>query len=334
MNILVIRFSSMGDVILTAPVFTLLRSRYPGATIILLTRHEYGDIFRDDPRINRILSPKKGEWPSELSDIVWDKIIDLQANSSSRRVIRKLNTNSPVARFRKLHFERLLLLLLRIDCYKPEENVVYRYAKAAGYSEKEHGALPLVEIRVSHSGTGIKNKTAEIMNQGKPILALMPFSAWKNKEWPITYYAETGRYFISRGWNIAILGGPEEREKGISLKNMLGPAAFSFAGELSIGGSAELLARCSLALGNDTGLSHLARASGVETGIIYGATTRHFGFFPYGKPPYAIFEEKIWCRPCHPHGGNICLRYNKRSCLFRIKPDVVVRRLEALAGDR
>jgi heptosyltransferase-2 len=78
-------------------------------------------------------------------------------------------------------------------------------------------------------------------------------------------------------------------------------------------------------------LSHLARACGVKTGIIFGPTTRHFGFYPYGEPPFAIFETDLKCRPCHAHGGNLCLRGGKQ-CMRRIQPDEVIKGLMELSA--
>jgi heptosyltransferase-2 len=84
-----------------------------------------------------------------------------------------------------------------------------------------------------------------------------------------------------------------------------------------------------LALGNDTGLVHLARACGVKTGVIFGPTARQFGFYPYGEPPFAVFEQNLACRPCHAHGGNVCLRLN-RACTRSIGFKQVIRGLEEL----
>ena len=105
------------------------------------------------------------------------------------------------------------------------------------------------------------------------------------------------------------------------------------AGELSLYECGCFLTHCSLALGNDTGLSHLARACGVKTGVLFGPTTRHFGFYPYGDPAFRIFEEPLVCRPCHAHGGNICLRMSRR-CMRGISYKRVIRELDELSHQK
>ena len=112
-------------------------------------------------------------------------------------------------------------------------------------------------------------------------------------------------------------------------KERIGGTCAALAGELSLHDCGSLLTGFSLALGNDTGLSHLARATGVKTGVFFGPTTRHFGFYPYGDPPFKVFEEKLLCRPCHAHGGNRCIRLSRR-CLHHIEPAAVIDGLEKL----
>jgi heptosyltransferase-2 len=129
-----------------------------------------------------------------------------------------------------------------------------------------------------------------------------------------------------------IAGGPQDSAAAEALKGRIGGQCNSAAGRLTLNETACLIARCRLALGNDTGLCHLARACGVKTGVIYGPTTSHFGFYPYGDPPYRVFEARHFCRPCHAHGGNICYT-GSRQCMKKIRPETVIKGLEALHGE-
>jgi heptosyltransferase-2 len=166
------------------------------------------------------------------------------------------------------------------------------------------------------------------------MMALVPFSAWRNKQWPQSRFRTVGKYFQTKGWSVVIFGGPGDREPARRLCDAIGGTCSSVAGEGSLYDLGCLMKQCRLCFGNDTGLTHLARACGVRTGIIYGSTTRHFGFFPYGPPAYRIFETPLWCRPCHAHGGNLCWRIS-RACLRRIDRQTVITGLEDLCrGDR
>ena len=139
------------------------------------------------------------------------------------------------------------------------------------------------------------------------------------------------RHFQKQGWIAVIFGGPDDAVRAGSMQQRIGNSCIALAGKPSLYENGCLLGGFSLALGNDTGLSHLARACGVRTGFLYGPTTRHFGFYPYGDPPFLVFETPLFCRPCHAHGGNVCLRLTHR-CLRRIGPDTVIKGLEELAA--
>ena len=337
MNILIIRFSSMGDVILATSVFSYLKSEYPDSRIWFITGKIYSDLFSLDNRIYRVISYEKGKEKNiieELKNVTFDKIIDLQ-NSPKSLFIRKhlFSSQSPLV-FKKLYFKRLLLLLTRINLYKKENNIVARYIKTVDSKINCKTFLPPPKIIIDNT-INIININSNILSGSfvRPIIALFPFSAWKNKKWPASYFKVVGKYFALKGWNIIIAGGPQDIEESEKLKKSIGNQCFSIAGLCNLKETAYIISKCNLALGNDTGFSHLARACGVKTGIIYGSTTYHWGFYPYGKPSYRIFEKNLFCRPCHPHGGNFCFLFN-RICLKRIYPEDVIKGLLELSGEK
>jgi heptosyltransferase-2 len=340
MNILVVRFSSMGDVICVTPLFSFLKKKYPSASITFVTDKAYSGLFADDPRLSQVIGIDKQQ--SSRAPVVskggWDLVVDVQNNARSRRMLAHTKGVAMVGSFDKLHVQRFILLFLRWSVYRPRQNVVTRYIRAAG------GVVSIEElddVRLFFSEEAKKNALAIVRGKTngpvKPLIALFPFSAWKNKEWPLAGYAGVGRHFISRGWNVVIMGGKSDMGRANELRDMVGGPCLSLAGSLSLYECGSLLTGFSLAFGNDTGLSHLARASGVKTGIIFGPTTRHFGFYPYGGPAFKIFDvgvgrdPPIVCRPCHAHGGNICIRMT-HACMRRITVDRVIAGLEELGA--
>jgi ADP-heptose:LPS heptosyltransferase len=333
MKILVIRFSSIGDVILVAPLFSYLCAKYPAAAITFVTEVNYVGLFTDDPRVAEVVGIDKSapEVPTRFIAETWDLIVDLQNSSRSRTIVSSLKTASPVGYFDKLHWKRSALLFLRWDAYDPREHVAQRYLRAAGASAKSEEAAPVRlyfrEGACLRTHALFRRQTGDIF---RPAIALFPFSAWKNKEWPVGNFINVGRYFLTKGWNVAIMGGVADVNRADRMKQLIGNRCVSLVGKLSLFESGCLLTGFTLALGNDTGMSHLARASGVKTGIIYGPTTRHFGFYPYGEPRFKIFEEKTLCRPCHAHGGNVCPRFS-HVCMKRINYRRVIEELVELA---
>lgn len=334
MNILVVRFSSIGDVVCVTPLFSFLKKKYPAASVTFVTDKAYSGLFADDPRLSQVIGIDKGNMARVplVSTGVWDLAVDVQNNARSRTMLKNTRGAAMVGTFDKLHFQRLVLLLFRCSLYPRDQNVVTRYIKAAGGTV---ALQDLEEPRLFFSDESKRRARAILSRKSdgtkRPLLALFPFSAWKNKEWPLENYAATGRHFLSNNWDVVIMGGPLDKERAHLLRDRIGGRCITLAGSLSLHECGSFLTEFSLALGNDTGLTHLARACGVKTGVIFGPTTRHFGFYPYGETEFKIFEEPLVCRPCHAHGGNRCLRIS-RPCMKRIGVERVIEGLEGLAG--
>jgi ADP-heptose:LPS heptosyltransferase len=329
-DLLIIRFSSMGDVILAAALFTYIKTVNAAARLHFVTNDLYAPLFKDDPRLIAVYGVSAANMQATFAALArtsWTRIIDLQNSRKSRRLCRRYFSAQPTGRFEKHHGERTILLYTRINRYHDVPPVAERYIATAGFSSTQPHDTPPPTLQLPSAtdrATGFFNK-----REAMPILALMPFCAWKNKEWPVEYFRAVGTHFRDQGWNILIAGGPEEQSRAEALARLIGAGAASIAGQLTLAETGSALGACRLALGGDTGLSHLARALGVRTGILFGPTTHHFGFYPFGEPAFRIFERPMWCRPCHAHGGNACWRMCRR-CLEGIKPQEVIAGLEQM----
>jgi heptosyltransferase-2 len=331
MRILVVRLSSMGDVILATPALAYLRQQHPESTIWFATGREYAELFSSDPRVDRVVALDPG--PGTAGDLAgqkWDWIVDLQNSRRSRAIIARLGHGVRTTAFDKLHGRRALLLIARINAYGPADHVVARYLRAAGWQGGRPPFAPSVRVDPVPGEAGIAWLNTRL-DPSRPIAALMPFSAWTNKQWPLEGHAQVAGALIQRGWSTLVLGGPDDAPAASAFARGVGDHCVSAAGELSLAQTAAALTRCAVALGIDTGLSHLARACGVRTVVIYGSTTWQWGFFPYGEPAFRTMEVPLWCRPCHAHGGTVCWR-GSRPCLSRISADQAVDALLQLAS--
>jgi ADP-heptose:LPS heptosyltransferase len=331
-NILVLRLSSMGDVILITPLLSFLKTQHSSHSITLVTGIDYASLFTDDPRLAAVIGIGAGEkrLPKYILDNKWDFAVDLQNNRRSHTLLRSIDADVGRGYFDKLYWQRLALLFFRCDTYDSRLHVARRYIHAAACNSVPDKMPPLRVFFSDNSRRMVRTKyLLPAGNTECSFLALFPFSAWKNKEWPAESYIEVGRYFLTKGWIPVIMGGQGDVTRAQKLESGIGGRCISLAGRISIYECGALLTGFSLALGNDTGLSHLARACGVRTGIFFGPTTRHFGYFPYGDPAYKIFEVPLSCRPCHAHGGNQCLRLT-HGCMRLIGPELVIKELEEL----
>ncbi len=322
----------MGDVIVTSSLLSFLKVQHPSQLITLVTGIDYAQLFGDDPRLAAVVGVDAGEerLPGDLLDKKWDLAVDLQNSPRSHALLRCINADAGRGYFDKQHWQRLALLLFRCNTYDLRMHVARRYLHAAACNPLP-GEIPPLRLFFSDKSRQMVRARYLLPAGGieRPLLALFPFSAWKNKEWPEKNYIEVGRYFLAKGWIPVIMGGQGDVVRAQKMEEGIGGRCISLAGRISLYECGALLTGFSLALGNDTGLSHLARACGVRTGIFFGPTTRHFGFFPYGVPSYKVFEVPLLCRPCHAHGGNRCLRFN-HSCMRGIGPELVIKELGEL----
>jgi heptosyltransferase-2 len=321
----------MGDAILASAVLPFLAERYPGGVIDLVTQRPYHELFAGDPRLHRvhIYDRTAGALAQPPEPGSWDLVVDLQNSGRSRALLRQIAPGAKARRFRKSHMSRLLLFALRLSTYDRRANVVTRYLRAAGWDGGPNESY-YPKIVVAPEARQRALKACPGLERTGPTLALAPFAAWQNKTWPLERYAAVARHFMGKGWAVAVFGGPEDQAEAERLCTGLGAGALALAGRGDLAQTAALLSRCALALGNDTGLSHLARAVGVPTAAVYGATTWHFGFFPSGPPAYRTLEARLFCRPCHAHGGNFCWR-GGRPCLARVSAAQAIAALEDLA---
>jgi len=325
MKYLIIRFSSLGDVILTTAVMNYLKMVDPECEISLLTDKNYTELFLDDTRLKSVIGLKKHEshWNISLFNESWDHIIDLQNGKRSHSILEHFKNAKKITHLHKLHLPRTFLLLARKDLYPFGSDIITRYLNTAEiHSIVPHfNRAPSLTYRAANPSYYERMLQTDSIN--RPFIAFFPFSAWKNKEWSIKNFSVVGKFFQILGWNILILGSTSEYEKAEELRAMIGHHVLVLAGKISLYECGCVLKHCSLALGNDSGLSHLARACGVKTGIIFGPTTQHLGFYPSGLPEYRVFETQQFCRPCHPHGGNRCFQM-RHACMTRISPETVI----------
>lgn len=327
-SILILRYSSMGDVILVAPLISVLRNRFPDAFIGMITFERYAEVYRDDARLSRVFPVTRGEVYAgdDLTGRRWDRIVDLQCSRRSAKQISRLKYDT-LSRFDKLRLERNLLLYLRINRYVAVESVARRYIAASGETPGRENLNYRIPFDIEQ-----KNFFYHRVQEGdidRPVIVLFPFCAWRNKEWGDRRYTAVGRFFSVKGWNVVIMGGDRDRQRAGCIQTAIGKRCISLVGEMSLYECGCILRHCNLALGGDSGLSHLARACGVKTGFLFGPTTKEFGFQPLDDSGCTVFQRQRFCRPCHPHGGNICWRLD-HGCMRGIKPDEVINGLMSL----
>ena len=303
-KILIIRFSSIGDIVLTTPVIRCIHNQVPGAEIHFLSKHAFRAVLENHPYITRhfYLQHSCQLLIHQLKEEQYDFIIDLHHNLRSFRIKQALRS-VPHASFNKLNVQKWLLTSIKINVL-PDVHIVDRYlATAAALGVVNDGAgldffisdaqrVKSTDIPVSHSAgyialvIGAAHATKQLpLEQLKLLCSLIPHP-------------------------IILLGGKQERALGDEIASVDTVKVYNAAGKFSLHESADLLRNAKLLITPDTGLMHIAAALKKKMISIWGSTVPAFGMTPYygnTAVSHRIFQvPQLSCRPCSKIGFDKC----------------------------
>ncbi|HET6513169.1 MAG TPA: glycosyltransferase family 9 protein [Candidatus Kapabacteria bacterium] len=317
-RILFIRLSSLGDIVLTAPVIAAARARYPEARIDFCTKAEYVGIVKLLPGLDNIIEVQKevmNEARNEIASNEYDAIIDLHNNIRSRELTRGLKK---LSRVNKRTMRRWLMVKTKRNWMRGQPDVIGRYFEAASR---------LLEIKDDGQAPHLPALT---INEKR--VAICPGSKHWNKKWPIEYYIAVAQYLQSRGYQIELFGSSEDRDVCAEIRQAV-PNAIDHAGEFSLEELPAAIAQFEFAITNDSGLMHLASAVRVPTLSFFGPTVRAFGFAPRSSQATILENKGLYCRPCTRIGLDRCPEKHFR-CMREITPDKAIVQIETLLRDR
>lgn len=325
---LIIRFSSIGDVILTTPLVRCLRAKYPESQIDFLVKKEFSIVLSQNPHLNTIISFDKNAGKEELKRIrtlvkqnSYTHIFDIQKNF--RSVYITSGSGAIVTGFSKKLLDRDLLIRFGINNYKEIKPVFLRYFESVASLDVTYDNIG-TEVFPSR----IEFETMEeILKQnglpdGIPILAIAPGAQWENKRWPTSGYASAADDFSNNiGTYAVLIGGPGDVEICRQVQLQMNQPSINLAGKLSLMGSAALLGKSAMVFTNDTGMLHMAQAMKAPVVAVFGPTTRELGFFPLPGNS-RVAEINISCRPCTQKGLHSCPKKHFR-CMMDIQPQYI-----------
>jgi heptosyltransferase-2 len=317
-RVLVIRFSSLGDVVLTTPLLRAIRHRHPAAEVTVVVQARFADLLRHNPAVNTIIPVDPREPARRIADRLkggtFDARLDLQDSFRSRRLRRLLGGRWGVADRRR--GARALLLWLGVDIYGPYVPVAERYFTAAGALDVRPDGQPPAVFPTGED----EARAADLAPAG--CVALAPGARWASKRWPAPYWKALADRLLARGLAVVAVGGAGER-------GLLSGPSIGDAYGLPLLLTAAVLRRARVVVANDSGLMHLATAVRRPVVTILGPTVRAFGFLPYGVPAQVV-ERPLPCRPCSAFGGNHCPLGHHR-CMIEIEPEAVAAAVERAA---
>lgn len=303
-KILIIRFSSIGDIVLTTPVIRCLKQQFEGGVEIhYLTKKAFRPVLEANPYIDKIytIQSSVGEVISELKDEFYDYVVDLHRNVRSSQVKRKLPGYAFT--FNKLNREKWLLTNFKID-RMPPIHIVDRYLETVKSFGIENDGQGLDYFIPSEEEVDVASLPES--HQGA-YLAFVIGGSFGTKILP-----EPKIISLCKGIDlpIVLLGGPEDAARGERIAQAIGFKVFNACGKFRLNQSASLVRQASRVISHDTGLMHVAAAFRKPIVSVWGNTVPSFGMYPYlpkGKESSFVAEVSgLSCRPCSKLGHGKC----------------------------
>ncbi len=315
MKFLIIRFSSIGDIVLTTPVVRCLKKQIATAELHYLTKESFKNILAPNPFIDKLhlLKDDLDAVIDELRKEDFDYVIDLHHNLRTWKVKSALKKKS--FSFNKLNIEKWLLTAFKINKL-PSAHIVDRYLDTLkSFGVKNDGAG--LDYFIPENEAVKENDIPASHHAG--YIGIVIGAAYSTKRFPLHKLKEL---CASVEHPIILLGGLEDREDGEKIASVDGIKIYNACGKFSLNESADLVRRAKLVVTNDTGLMHIASAFRRPIISLWGNTVPEFGMYPYygdnfiratmlnrggDNQPYDIVEIKnLSCRPCSKIGYEKC----------------------------
>ncbi len=316
---LIIRFSSLGDIVLTSPIIRCLKQQI-NCKVHFLTKIQYSQILDSNPNIDRliILKDNINETINDLKSENYSYIIDLHNNLRSFWI--KIHLRGIVLNYKKQKFKRLLLLYFGLNTLN--KHIVDRYFNC------------VKKLNVKNDNNGLDyflhQKTFVNVKKNDSFLVWCIGASFEQKTLSVSQIVNVCNNLSVR---VLLIGGDQELSKGeLIVQNSINTNIDNFCGRLSIDESAYLIKHSSLVLTNDTGFMHIAAAFKKNIISFWGCTKPSLGFYPYmtqNKCLNIVYNE--FTKPCSKH-GNLC-KIQKDGCIKNLKPDKILDAVLEVMGD-
>lgn len=309
MKFLILRFSSIGDIVLTTPVIRCLKQQVPDAVVHFAVKNAFRQVVENNPHIDKlhILRDSLDELTEELKQEAFDYIIDLHHNLRTLQISKALKVKRFA--FNKLNVEKWLYTSFKWN-RMPNIHIVDRYlATVESFGVKNDGrGLDYFIPDMDH----VKDHDIPTSHQAGYI-GLVIGAAHATKKLPVH---KLKALCAGLDHPIILLGGKEDDQTGKEIAETDSFKIYNACGKFNLNESADLVRRAKLVVTHDTGLMHIAAAFKRPIVSVWGNTVPEFGMYPYygdnflqaqKKLPYDIFEVRpLRCRPCSKIGHDAC----------------------------
>lgn len=331
MRILVVRFSSLGDLVLTSSPLKGLHQLFPQARIFLLTKSKYQKLTECLPFVDQVigLEPEKSHRGlikffrliKELKSYNFDLIVDLHSNWRSF-LIRKLLAAPRKVKYDKRSWARFLMVHLKSLIIKPRHTLELYNSALRKLGNSNEILSPQLILEPEDLNWASDYLKARKVFPGDFLIGLAPGAKWETKRWDKEKFVKAGEILAEQlSAKVIIFGDQKERELVNFIASHLNGQNPICAVDLKLNQLVALIDQCQLFISNDTGLMHIASARNVPTVAIFGPTHPKLGFAPWGEKSMAL-SANVKCSPCSLHGKSPCYQ-KSRFCMDLVSAEKV-----------
>lgn len=299
LKVLIIRFSSIGDIVLTTPVIRCIKKQVSEVELHYLTKKTFESVLAGNPYIDKIhfLKDSLSDTIANLKLEDFDHIIDLHHNL--RTLIIKRRVGRPSSSFNKLNWQKWLLTNVGISRL-PKKHLVDRYLETAEFLGVKNDGAGLDYFLIGNYDLALLLPPSHQF-----YIALVIGAQHATKRLPVARLIELCRLLKHP---VVLLGGPDDVERGEIIK-AAGDQVFNGCGKFKLDQSAFLVKMAKSVITHDTGLMHIAAAFKKTVHSVWGNTVPEFGMYPYmARESYMYEVQGLPCRPCSKIGYEKCPR--------------------------
>lgn len=298
LKILIIRFSSIGDIVLTSPVIRCLKEQLNGLELHYLCKKAFEPVLAGNPYINKLhfFENSIQDCISELKKEKFDYVIDLHHNLRTLLIKTRLGVRS--SSFDKLNWQKWLLVNFKKNVLPPV-HIVDRYLQTVNF------------LGIKNDGKGLdyfllnEYELKDLLpSSHRNFISVVIGAQHATKRLPVGKLTE-----LCKGINypLVLLGGPEDSDRGDEIAKGSGGHVFNGCGKFKLDESAFLVKMSEKVITHDTGLMHIAAAFNKPIISVWGNTVPEFGMYPYKTDSSQIFQVTgLKCRPCSKIGYENC----------------------------
>lgn len=301
MKILIIRFSSIGDIVLTTPVIRCCKQQIKNAEIHFVAKSAFKSTLDHNPYVDKLFTFQKDidEILPILKKENYDVVIDLHNNLRSRRL--KLALGKKSVSFNKLNVKKFLAVTFKSKSLLPDVHIVQRYLQTTESLGVKDDGKGLDYFLSEKDSIDLKTIHPDLING---FVALVVGGSYYTKKIPLNKLTEICNHLQVP---VVLLGGKEDSAIASQVAAQC-TNAINICGKYSLNQSAFVLRQSSFVISSDTGLMHIAAAFGKKIFSFWGNTIPEFGMYPYqpGEGSRILEVKNLKCRPCSKLGYSKC----------------------------